>query len=251
MAHTLYTFNFLETISHQLHEALDALPVTTLDDAHLQNLYQVQARENAAQGVYFLHLDGSPFYLGKADNVAERLGNHLEKLRGREGIDASQAGYKAILLDKSMSTAANEKILIKLFTGTHKGMWNGKGFGPKDPGQERDTTKPSKFDKQHPINVRYPIPSHQIEPVMTIGALFATLKSTLPYLFRSELDEENAQREVNLSGLDMTARTLLMSAVAAMTPGWQGAILHYGMVVYKTDKNYKYAMEVFKSPEGS
>ena len=30
-------------------------------------------------------------------------------------------------------------------------MWNGSGFGPKDPGKNRDTTEPGAFDRDHPI----------------------------------------------------------------------------------------------------
>ncbi len=245
--HTVYNFHFLETISQQLHAALAALPVTDLTPATLANLVAAQNQQHAAQGVYFLHLDGQPFYLGKADNVAARLAEHLEKLRGRQGIDPTLAGYKAILLDRSMSTAANEKILIQMFGPSHAGMWNGKGFGPKDPGQERDTTKPSKFDKQHPIRSDYPLTN--IPDAITVAALFEALKAQLPYLFRYDLGTSTQGAVVlNLAGVPRTALGLLQAAMAGLEPGWRGAVLSYGMVVYKTDKTYRFASQVFDSP---
>lgn len=245
--HIVFNFHFLETISQQLHAALAALSVTALNPATLANLMAAQNEQHAAQGVYFLHLDGQPFYLGKADNVAARLAEHLERLRGRQGIDPTLAGYKAILLDRSMSTAANEKILIQMFGQSHAGMWNGKGFGPKDPGQQRDTTRPSKFDLQHPIRFDYPLVD--VPNVITVVALFETLKAQLPYLFRYDLGAGTQGAVVlNLAGVPRTAQSLLAAAIAGMEPGWRGAVLSYGMVVYKTNKAYQFASQVFDSP---
>jgi hypothetical protein len=244
--HTFYNFQFLDTVSQQLREALDNLQVTPLNAKTLAKLVQAQTKQHAAQGVYFLHLDGEPFYLGKADDVASRLREHLEKLKGRQGIDASKAGYKAILLDKSMSTAANEDILIKMFSVSHTGMWNNKGFGPKDPGQNRDTTIPSLFDRQHPIRADFVL--EDILDTETIASLFQKMKGQLPYLFRYERDEEAYARTINLAGVVRTAQGLLESAIRSLPSGWHGAVLSFGMVVYKTDKSYGHASRVFRSP---
>ena len=244
--YTLYNFQFLDTVSRQLRDALDALEVTALNSKTLARLVQAQNKQHAAQGVYFLHLGGQPFYLGKADDVAARLSEHLEKLRGRQGIDASKAGYKAILLDKSMSTAANEDILIKMFSSSHAGMWNNKGFGPKDPGKERDTTKPSEFDLKHPIRADFIV--EQVADSETVRTLFQKMKAGLPYLFRYKLDNEAAACTVDLTGVKRAAQVLLESAIASMPPGWQGAVLSYGMVTYKNSKEYPHARKVFKSP---
>ena len=140
-------------------------------------------------------------------------------------------GYKALVLDKSMSTAANEDVLIAVFGAKHSGMWNNKGFGPKDPGQERDTTKPSAFDQQHPIRADYPV--EDIQDLETVESLFIKMKTQLPFVFRYKLQDEVETRTVNLTGVARQADRLLESAVKILDPGWQAAVLSYGMVVYK------------------
>lgn len=139
---SIYVFDFLTTVSAQLKETLEKMAESPLDDQALRELGAFQDKNNARQGIYMLHYDGTPVYLGKANNVSARLFRHLEKLLGRQHIEPALIGYKALLLDKSMSMAVNENILIAMFKEHHAGMWNGNGFGPKDPGQERDTGKP-------------------------------------------------------------------------------------------------------------
>lgn len=52
---------------------------------------------------------------------------------------------------------------------------------------------------------------------------------------------------MNLTGVARQADRLLESAVKILDPGWQAAVLSYGMVVYKDNKVYKYAAQVFKA----
>ena len=241
--HSLYQFHFLKTVSEQLCGLLDQLKVTPLNGGTISDLISFQTSEHAPQGVYLIYLGGSPFYLGKAGDVAQRLTEHLNKLEGRQKIDLTSAGYKALLLDKSMSTAANEDALIAIFGEKHTGMWNNKGFGPKDPGQERDTTKPSAFDLAHPIRADYPLAD--IQDQETVESLFTKMKAQLPYVFRYKLGDEVEDRKIDLTGVQRQADRLLEHAARVLDPGWQAAILSYGMVVYKTDKAYKYATRVF------
>ena len=119
--HATYSFHFLNTVSKQLIAELDALTVSTLDAAALTKLAADQVSANAHQGVYLLHVNGRPVYLGKAEDVHDRLRQHLRKLSGRRNVDLTQVGYKALLLDKSMSTAANETVLIALFRRDYQG----------------------------------------------------------------------------------------------------------------------------------
>ena len=148
--HATYTFDFLTTVSNQLVESLDALVVTPLA-ANLAALATLQNQTGFLQGVYVIHEAALPKDPGKAGDVHDRLQQHLRKLSGRRNIVLADIGYKALLLNESMGTAANEEILIRLYQAKHDGMWNRSGFGPKDPGQERDTTAPSAFDRNHPI----------------------------------------------------------------------------------------------------
>lgn len=242
--HSIYTFNFLETISIQLRDRLESLAATTLDAESLANLLQFQVEQDRYQGVYLLHYGEQPVYVGKSNDVAERLGQHLQKLLGRRGIDAQRIAYKALLLDESMGTAASEDVLIKLFKKKYRAMWNGKGFGPKDPGQQRDTTRPSWFDTQFPIISDFPV--RNLQDNQKLGVVLDAMKEQLPYLFRFDVPEPERSMEISLRGVPNEAETLLKHLVNSLGDGWHGAVISYGMVLYKGKKEYPFG-RVFTS----
>lgn len=242
--HSLYVFDFLTTVSLQLKEKLESLTETVLDKTSLADLAQYQREIGSQQGVYVIHYEGLPKYVGKANNVNDRLGQHLTKLSGRKGIIVSSIGYKTLLLDKSMSTAANEDILISMFKKEHAGMWNGAGFGPKDPGKERDTTKPGPFDKTYPILDEYLVDLKTgSQGEMKLKDLVSTMKVQLPYVFRYEIPAEELERTITLPNEDRRARALLQAVVSFLGEGWKGAVISYGMVLYKTSKHYPHGEE--------
>jgi hypothetical protein len=242
--HATYTFDFLTTVSKQLVEKLDSLPVTQLA-ANLDALAAFQQETGFVQGVYLVHEGALPKYLGKADNVHDRLKQHLRKLSGRRNIVQAEVGYKALLLDKSMGTAANEEILIRLYEAEHDAMWNGSGFGPKDPGKERDTTAPSAFDRDHPIITDFAVTN--VEDHETIRTLFVKMKRDLPYVFRYEVGAAR-NTAVDLTDLPRNAEALLRAAMRVLPLGWHSAILSYGMVVYNVaPKNYPAGVVVIPS----
>lgn len=243
--HDLYVFDFLRTVSHQLKDTLELLATSDLDDTAIVRLHDFQSESRTSQGVYVLIYEGQPKYIGKANNVKERLSQHLTKLRGRKNIRLDCLAYKVLLLDKSMSTAANEDILIGLFRQEYLGMWNGAGFGPKDPGKERDTTKPGKFDQEHPIMEDYLININIDENHKVIlGHLLPAMKSQLPYVFRYEVGAEHLKDEVDLKSIRHTAKDLLQAVVNHLGEGWRGAVISYGMVLYKSNKNYPHGVEL-------
>jgi Eco29kI restriction endonuclease len=245
MAYKAFSFDFLDTISRQLQDELQKLEITQLNDATLDVLRSFQKSNDAMQGVYLVHLDGVPVYLGKANDVCERLSQHYGKIKGRLNLDISKIGFKALLLDKSMSTAANEDLLIAMFKETHSAMWNGNGFGPKDPGKERDTTKPSPFDKAFPIKQDWPLDFRSLDQEKhNVGAVLATMKLQLPYLFRYKLDKESKKIKIDPDTLPKTAVEALASVVKVLGKGWKGAVLAYGLVLYKNSKNYPYGREL-------
>lgn len=243
--YSLYVFDFLQTVSVQLKEMLGRLEETILDEKALRELERYQREIGSRQGVYVVHYKGAPMYVGKADDVADRLSQHLAKLRGRKGIVAQAIGYKALALDKSMSTAANEKILIEMFKEDNKDMWNGAGFGPKDPGKERDTTKPGKFDRTYPILDRFPVELKTDEHnSIKLGDMFVAMKAQLPYVFRYHVPADDLQKVLVLPDQDRGARNLLQAAVSLLGAGWKGAVISYGMVLYKSAKHYPYGEEI-------
>ncbi|WP_313704633.1 Eco29kI family restriction endonuclease [Massilia sp.] len=224
---------------------MEALPASTLNDLALGQLNEFQSESQSAQGVYLLIYDGQPRYIGKANNVKDRLSQHLTKLSGRRHIDLEALTYKVLLLDKSMSTAANEDILIGLFKQQYTAMWNGAGFGPKDPGKERDTTKPGKFDRQHPIIDDYPVSICPDEDgSLPLGQVLASMKSQLPYVFRYEVPSDELIKKISVAEVTHVARDLLQAVVSHLGTGWRGAIISYGMVLYQTNKNYPHGIEL-------
>ncbi|RYZ81033.1 MAG: Eco29kI family restriction endonuclease [Proteobacteria bacterium] len=235
--HALYSFDFLDTISKQLQERLDSLNVTLLNGEQLGELENFQEENQRKQGVYVIHYDGAPRYIGKAANVAERLKQHYKKLTGRQNIDLAKIGYKCLLLDKSMSTAANEDLLIEKYREVHSDLWNGQGFGPKDPGKERDTTVPGSFDQRHPIRLDFQL--SEIDDAETVKSLSKKLKTGLPYVFRYNVSSRE-EEDLNLVGIERVPRSLVQALVNHLGAGWRGAILSYGIVVYQNQKNYLY-----------
>lgn len=243
--HATFIFDFLTTVSKQLVERLDALPVTNLSETTLTALADFQRETGFVQGVYLIHEAAQPRYLGKANEVCDRLRQHLWKLSGRLNINLADIGYKAVLLDNSMSTAANEELLIRLFAAQHAGMWNGKGFGPNDPGKERDTTAPSDFDRDHPIVTDFAVEG--VNDNETIGTLFRKMKDGLPYVFRYKIGTARTT-PLNLTDVPRNAEALLRAAMRVLPRGWHGAILSYGMVVYAVPpKQYPAGVVVMES----
>ena len=241
--HALYSFHFLLTVSAQLHDQLNAMDETPLTENALETLAQFQRANNAVQGVYVLHHNGLPVYVGKASNIRVRLQKHLKKISGRRNISLADIAYKALLLDKSMSTAANENVLLGLFQQSYAGMWNNGGFGPNDPGKQRDTTKPGVFDRTYPIRKDYRI--EMISPPTTVGSLFIMMKEQLPYVFRyQQLTDTEATTPIALTSVSIAADELFRTAVIALGTGWKGAIVSYGMVLYKNDKAYPFGEEI-------
>ncbi|QIK81508.1 hypothetical protein G7069_07820 [Lysobacter sp. HDW10] len=239
--HAIYSFDFLNTVSEQLSKELESLSVSRLEYSSIAQLECFQTENRSKQGVYLLHLCGDPVYLGKAVNIKERLLQHLIKLSGRRNINLLDVGYKALLLDKSMSTAANETVLLGFFQQKYPEMWNNKGFGPKDPGRQRDNTNPGFFDVHYPIEENYVI-SVAVSK-MSISDLFRTMKASLPYVFRYNLEDKGGA-EVDVSSVRPVARELLQLAIDALGPGWKGVVLAYGMIAYRTNQEYEFGEEL-------
>ena len=246
--HKHFSFDFLKTISEQLYTELETnLPETTLNPSSLAVLRNFQI--GSTQGVYVLYYNALPMYIGKADDIHKRLSEHYTKLSGRMNIDLNFVGYKALYLDASMSTAANERLIISIYESHHTHqMWNGGGFGAKDPGGNRDNTEPGSFDVTHPIIQNYGLSS--VLDRETIGSLFAKMKTELPFVFRyQDLAPALSQRTIDLSVTPKTAIDLFQAAMKLFPGGWQGAVISYGMVAYNNAGRvtYRFADKVFTS----
>jgi hypothetical protein len=132
-----------------------------------------------------------------------------------------------------------------MFKEQYANMWNGAGFGPKDPGQQRDTTKPGRFDQQHPIIEDYKVSINTDQNgAIELRKLLLEIKSQLPYVFRFDVPDAELQSWIHIGDVEHVACDLLQAIVTHLGNGWRGAIISYGMVLYKTNKHYPHGLEL-------
>jgi hypothetical protein len=231
-----FRFSLPRAVTEQLVERLEQLTSTPLTDDALVLLTAFQAENETAQGVYVIYQGGAAAYAGKADSLTDRLAEHLWKLRGRQGMDLATVGFKALLLDENWSTSANEGLLINHFKAKNECKWNGSGFGPKDPGKNRDGGEPNWFDNTFPVRDDYPVTN--IVDAMTAGAVLAQIKDQVPYLFRYDMPAQAAETQLQLRGVPRTARALAYAVANALGTGWQLMLFKNGFTLYRANKTY-------------
>ena len=147
-------------------------------------------------------------------------------------------GFKALVLDEGWSTSANEDLLIAEFKERGECRWNGTGFGPKDPGKERDTTKPSWFNNTYPIRDDWPV--ENIPDEARVGEILSTLKEQLPFLLRYDKLGKSAALPVALQGVPRNARAVLIRCAQALGPKWQLTLLKFGFILYPDLKAFRF-----------
>ncbi len=147
-SHAHFEIDIIFALSSQLVAAFSKLDVGLLTDDEIGSLPK-------GQGVYKLYHQGQLVYVGKANSLKKRLSEHRHKITGRQRIEASDVGFKCLFVHPNWTTLAPENSLIKYYRQAGEGecAWNGNGFGPHDPGRERETTNkaPDGFDAQYPI----------------------------------------------------------------------------------------------------
>lgn len=237
-----FRFNLPRAVTEQLVERLDQLAPSPLTDVALRELYTFQNVNDTAQGVYVIYQAGAAVYAGKADRVAERVSEHLWKLRGRQGLDLGTIGFKALLLDANWSTSANEGLLIAHFKARNECRWNGIGFGPKDPGKNRDGSVPNWFDNTYPVRDDYPLTG--IANATTVSAALSQIKEQVPYLFRYVVPSPEGATKLNLRGVPRTTREVAIRAAQALGAGWQLMLFRNGFTLYRANKVYEHGVNL-------
>ncbi|MFZ4774107.1 MAG: GIY-YIG nuclease family protein [Terrimicrobiaceae bacterium] len=238
-----FRFSLPRAVTEQLVERLEKLPASSLTEAAIEKLWRFQKSSETTQGVYVIYLGKKASYAGKAQNVTERLGKHLLKLRGRRKVDLRKVRYKALLLDENWSTSANEGLLINHFKNRGECEWNGSGFGPKDTGKNRDDSIPNKFDNAYPIRDDYPLTD--IPNISTVGFILAEIKKQTPFLFRYQTPGEAANVEVDLSGIPRTARAIATHTAQSLGKAWQLMLFKSCITLYRTNKSYANGTQLF------
>ena len=238
-----FDFSLPRAVTEQLIERLDHLKFSPLSDDSLKKLSVFQKRRRITQGVYVIYLADKAVYAGKAEDLAERLAEHLWKLRGRKGIRINCVGYKALLLDDNWSTSANEGLLIEHYKAQHQCQWNGGGFGPKDPGKNRDGSEPSRFDDQFPVKENYPITD--LQDVSTLGEVLTKIKDQVPYLFRYDIPPSAEVLPINLSGVPREVKALALQIAQTLGNGWQLMLFKNGVTLYHASRPYSHGTQLF------
>ncbi len=238
-----FQFSLPRAVTEQLVERLEQLSSSPLTDDVLAKLMQFQSENKTKQGVYIIYQSDTAAYAGKADGLVERLAEHLWKLRGRQGIDLATVGFKALLLDENWSTSANEDLLIGHFKAKNECKWNGSGFGPKDPGKNRDGGEPNWFDNTFPVRDDFAV--KDVVDATTAEEVLATIKEQVPYLFRYELTAQFAKTPLTLRGVPRTARALALATVKKLGSGWQLMLFKNGFTLYRANKTYANGEQLF------
>jgi hypothetical protein len=202
--------------------------------------------------VYGVYRDATLVYVGKAeDTLHDRLEDHRFKIEGRQNISPDVMRFKAVYLAKTWVPLAPEQMLIKHFQKMHLCEWNGNGFGPHDPGRNREKTNkpPEGFDAQYPIKIDWPCNSIAVG---RYGAneLLRAIKASLPFCFRYETDNpKGAWKRGSTKYNDiqicvpkpaMPAAKLVTLIAGAFGPTWQATRFPSHIILYEEHEHYKY-----------
>lgn len=206
-------------------------------------------------GVYQLYLEDRLIYIGKADtSIPERLADHRRKLSGRLNIRLDDMGFTAAYVDEDLSAVAPETLLIKRHRNTGEAPWNFNGFGNKDPGQERDTSKvdADHFDALYPANLDYACPGIPIGTYL-VGDLLRALKENTPFVFRYTGGNRRREHQPSVFWETLVVVTSapatadeLFQLVADALPGWQLTALPGYVIMYPaSSKIYPSARKIY------
>jgi hypothetical protein len=201
------------------------------------------------QGIYQLLLEGDAgaevVYIGKTDanaGLRDRLQKHYYKVQHRHGLDPDRVLFRAVRV--FVFTAVDlEALLIGAQKEKTKTLWNGSGFGAKDFGIERDTTKfkPKHFDTRYSIDIDRDL-EIRLPDSPTAYDVLKSLKKVVPYVFRFHTLDASGRTphddlvlaKVRIEG-PFTTRNILRQVVEQLPLGWMATKLPSHVIMYKND----------------
>ncbi|WP_330240189.1 GIY-YIG nuclease family protein [Streptomyces sp. NBC_00525] len=236
-----FRLSITEALSTQLYAALSRLEPAPLT---LENLAALAPQAEklglpSMSGVYQLFRqepgkERQLTYVGKADEpLSERLGNHLYKLSGREGISIDEMSFKCLFVEEDLSSVSPEKMLIKEHLKTGKIVWNNRGFGNNDPGRNRDRTviKRTHFDLEFPVDLSRTVKG--LAPgVHSLHDVLWQIKRGIPFLFRFKHSAFFKQQMVTVPGGELTVDEALRFVAQHLTGKWQICALLGWVIMY-------------------
>ena len=200
-------------------------------------------------GVYQLYHLESLVYVGKTDKQRKRLQEHHEKICGRRNIHSRDMCFTCLSV-RSGIQAVSEASLIDHYKSDPGGCaWNGNGFGPHDPGRERETTNkpPDGFDAQYPIREDWPCEGI-VRGKWNCNDLLHAMKAQLPFLLRYQVAHKNKLKQghpdynnvtIQVPKTGMPAQELLR-IIAQNLPDWQATRFPSHLILYREHRQYKH-----------
>jgi hypothetical protein len=247
-----FELDLTAAILEQLPPFLERISATGLHPAQLGLI------ESEAQGAYLLYLGRDIVYVGKSDaecGLRMRLQRHFDRIQHRVGLDPASIKFKAARIF-SFSVMDVETILIKHYQSLGKSAkWNNSGFGSNDPGRERDTQKPSKFDQDYPLDYRRQlnISEEVLRARQSVYDFLRSVKQSVPFGLRFS-DNKGELKAAKFTPIDVLSATssverLLAEVIGILPGGWQATILRGYCILYKETKEYQGQAVVFRSPK--
>ncbi|QNP71698.1 GIY-YIG nuclease family protein [Streptomyces roseirectus] len=254
-----FRLSITEALSTQLYAALERLEPAPLTQENLDALTPQAERLGlpSRSGVYQLFrqeagTERQLTYVGKADEpLPERLGNHLYKLSGREGISIEEMSFKCLFVEEDLSSVSPEKMLIKEHLKSGKIVWNNRGFGNNDPGRNRDRTtiKSNHFDLEFPIDLSRDV--NRLTPgVHSLHDVLWEIKRGIPFNFRFKHSAAFKKLMVTVPEGEMTVDEAFRF-VARYLPGkWQICALLGWVIMYDDSPTTYPSARRYYRPEG-
>lgn len=242
--HARFEIDIVSALADQLVSSFEKLDAGPLDETILSQV-------ETDKGVYLLFHEEVLVYVGKAQNLRKRLTEHCVKISGRRNITTSDMGFKCLYVHENWTALAPETSLIKHYK-EQPGVceWNGNGFGPHDPGRNREMTDkdPDGFDAMYPIRDDWPCDWIEAGE-WNARELLLAMKKGLPYLFRFQTADKHRFRnghphyndvEITVPHTGMPARELLKlvaSHLATLFPSH--------MILYEEEHTYKFGTVIW------
>ena len=233
-----FRFSLPRAVTEQLVEKLETMAHGALTENALEKLVELQRIWKTRSGVYIIYHKDKAVYVGKTNKLVERLKQHRRKLSGRQFIVLSELGFKALLLDENWSTSTNEELLIEHFKKNGEAEWNNAGFGPKDPGRNRDGSGPSVFDLAYPIREDFPVTGLSGETTV-IDALLC-LKKQLPFLLRYDKRATECMDAISFAKVPQNTKAVCIHIAKSLGEEWQLMWFKSHITLYRTNKNFEH-----------
>lgn len=166
--------------------------------------------------------------------------------------------FTCLTVSKNWTTLAPEASLINYYKNEPGGCeWNGKSFGPHDPGRNREQTNkpPFGFDSQFPIRDDWPCGN------VTAGKwnardLLVLMEAELPYDLRFQVVNKKKYRdghpEYNNAAVVVPAPGMpaneLLRLITEQLPGWQATSFSSHMILYRESREYIHGTVIWRQP---